>query len=87
MTPTITTATLSGDEPDPAIDEAAMALVSFHFWPHYVAGAEMRPAAERVLKMLPNVYGCPDGSGLVIDGRHTELYGSIRLLGSEQGDA
>lgn len=81
MTPAITIATLSGDMPDSiVVDETAMALVGFHFWPHYIPGAELEPNAVRVLRKLPNAYACPDGSGLIIDGSQTELYGSVRLL-------
>ena len=81
MTPTIEIAELSPDTPDPSmVDYSALGLAEFHFWPHYTHGSNLSPEAQRIVRRLGKVYGCPDGSGIVIDGECVERIGSVELL-------
>lgn len=84
MTPAVGTATLCGDvrEPGP-IDDDALGLVGFHFWPHYVPGAEQAPASRAVIESLPALYACEDGAGIVVDGADIELYGAVQIARRE----
>jgi dipeptidase E len=81
MTPAVGTAALCGDEHDPGlVHEDALGLVDFHFWPHYRPGAEFGAQAQSILRQVVPLYGCPDGSGIVIDGPHVEHHGAVRML-------
>ena len=81
MTPAVGTAALCGDERDPGLThDAALGLVNFHFWPHYRPGAEFATQLRCVVKDAAPLYGCPDGSGIIIDGPEIEYYGDVRAL-------
>jgi dipeptidase E len=81
MTPAVGTAALCGDERDPGLaHEGALGLVDFHFWPHYSSGAEFGAQAQCIMKQVAPLYGCPDGSGIVIDGPQIEHHGEVRVL-------
>ena len=84
MTPTVSTAALCGDSRDSGpIDDGALGLVRFHFWPHFVPGAELATSAQAVIENLSELYACEDGAGIVVDGSAIELYGAIQIARRE----
>lgn len=87
MTPAVGTAALCGDERDPRlVDEAALGLVSFHFWPHFRPGAEVELPAQRTMNNFSPLYGCRDGSGIIIDGPRMEYYGEVHAVTGATGN-
>lgn len=79
MTPSVRSAALCGDERrSGAQDDAAMGLVDFHVWPHFEADTVDDDQAG-LATTLPNLHGCPDGTGIVVDGTTIELHGALRL--------
>ena len=80
MTPTAETALLCGDtRPPGAVDDEALGLVAFHFWPHYVPGAERVASVQSSIRKFPALYACGDGTGIVISGAQVELYGAVSI--------
>lgn len=78
MTPGIASAALCGDERmEGCSDDSGLALVDFHFWPHFGPG----PVGDGTSLPAGNVYGCPDGSGIIVDGERIELFGQVRMIG------
>jgi dipeptidase E len=76
MTPMIETALLCGDvRPSGFTDDTALGLVNFLFWPHYQRGAMPNIALDP--RRL--VYGCQDGTGIVVDGTAIELHGAVSV--------
>lgn len=81
MTKWIATALLCGDEAEDApAGYASLALVDFGFWPHYQAESA---APEIVAQACPagtsvDLYACPDGSGLIVNGDILEIWGQAR---------
>lgn len=49
------------------IDNAGLGLVDFHFWPHFNSDSVTRDQL-RLSSTIPDLYACPDGAGIVIDG-------------------
>lgn len=76
MTPTVETAALCGDErPAEFKDVEALGLVDFYFWPHYRgdtgSGISLDPGRR--------IYGCEDGTGIIVDGASVELHDAALL--------
>jgi dipeptidase E len=83
MTPSVRTAVLCGDlRGRQHVDDAALALTRFHFWPHYQPGAERRWRTRARIAAAGLLYACPDGSGVVVDGERVERHGDVRVFGS-----
>lgn len=80
MTPDVRSAALSGDLAPPGpLDLTALALVGFHFWPHY--GDHSQDAADaELLAQLPLVYACPDGAGVVVEDERIDTFGGVATL-------
>jgi dipeptidase E len=77
MSPSMRSAELCGDvRVGDVINDAAMGLVDFHIWPHFDSRAVGSTQAE-LASSLPNLYGCPDGAGIIIDGERVELFGRV----------
>ena len=77
MTPSIKTSLLCGDIAISDGDYRGLGLVPFNFWPHYQKGEEASSVARQVLSSVGLTYGCPDGSGLIVDGEQLETYGDV----------
>lgn len=65
----------------------ALALVDFHFWPHYEPGQEQESAASAFLSGVPLVYACPDGAGVVVDHSSIETVGPVKVFRYGRVDA
>jgi dipeptidase E len=77
MTPTVNSALLCGDARDNrAIDDAALSLVDFQFWPHFDSG-NIAPEQSKLISAMRNLYACPDGAGIIVDGPTVELFGQV----------
>lgn len=77
MTPSIETALLCGDSRLPGVtDDEGLGLVDFHFWPHYQKGVELGVQLDRDRVL----YGCADGTGIIVDGPTIELHGAVPLV-------
>ncbi|MBN3737479.1 MULTISPECIES: Type 1 glutamine amidotransferase-like domain-containing protein [Burkholderia] len=77
MTPSVDSALLCGDVRDePLIDHAGLGLVDFHFWPHFNSDSVTQDQL-RLSSTIPDLYACPDGAGIVIDGNEVELFGQV----------
>lgn len=82
MTPDARSATLCGDGTgDSPEGRPGLGLVPFHFWPHFEPGAEAEPGHQATLQALPELFACPNGSGLIVDGASFEIFGPARRLG------
>ncbi|HWQ07547.1 MAG TPA: Type 1 glutamine amidotransferase-like domain-containing protein [Holophaga sp.] len=80
MTPDARSAALCGDEAAGTPEDAqALGLVPFRFWPH--AGSGTGPARQAILQPFPDIFACPDGSGIIVDGASIETFGPVRRLG------
>lgn len=80
MTPSAGTALLCGDARPPGpVDDAALGLVDFYFWPHYVPGAELEAPVRDGIPDGAVVYACEDGTGVVVDGDRLELHGAVPI--------
>lgn len=80
MTPDVRLATAAGDVPPAGyLDPSALALIDFHFWPHY-AGPSTHGSHAGLLNELPRVYACADGGGVVVDGDRIETFGGVATL-------
>ncbi len=83
MTPEISTTTYFNDAPLPGedmTDLTALNLVDFAFLPHL--NTLISPAtlmAKYTAKNNRPVYGCPDGSGIIVNGDEVELVGNITI--------
>ncbi len=77
MTPSVNSALLCGDVRDSQLmDNVGLGLVDFHFWPHFDSASVTKD--QLILSSaIPNLYACPDGSGIVIDGKEVELFGQV----------
>lgn len=77
MTPSVESASLCGDTRDEQLmDDAGLGLVDFHFWPHFDSSIVTREQTK-LSSTIPNLYACPDGSGIIIDGTKVELFGQV----------
>lgn len=77
MTPSIETALLCGDvRLTDVADDEGLGLVDFHFWPHYQPGVELDFPLER----CGVLYGCEDGTGIIVDGTSIELHGAVPMF-------
>jgi dipeptidase E len=77
MTPSVTSATLCGDiRTVPLASDDALHLVDFHFWPHFNPDHIDASQAD-LASTLPNLYACPNGSGIIVDGAKMELFGKV----------
>lgn len=82
MTPSVDSASLCGDVRDPKlINEAGLGLVDFNFWPHFDADS-VTQEQSKLSCTFPELYACPDGSGIVVDGTEVELFGQVHLYDS-----
>ncbi|MEO0769191.1 MAG: Type 1 glutamine amidotransferase-like domain-containing protein [Cyanobacteria bacterium J06649_4] len=80
MTPNISTATLCGDTNNVALtDWSSLGLVNFSFWPHFSTANRAFLKSTGVTTEL-NLYGCPDGSGIIINDGLVELIGDVELV-------
>ena len=79
MTSHINTASLCGDTPvEDAVDNSGLGLVVFGFVPHFGRfDIGVPEVLECSLRIQTTVYGCPDGSGIVVDGDQIECIGDI----------
>lgn len=78
MTPDVSSARLCGDARNgQAADDTALGLVDFHFWPHYEPGRALSPHQQRLIGKLPELYRCPDGSAILVDGTRIEFFGDV----------
>lgn len=60
-------------------DFTGLSLVNFEFIPHF--SEEKKKSAELYsLETINTVYACPDGSGVIVNGSETFLYGDVRKL-------
>lgn len=58
----------------------SLGLVDFEFLPHYVASAQTHNSLLRYSRKTKRlVIGCPDGSGIVVDGTETRFIGPMYL--------
>ncbi|WP_373565794.1 Type 1 glutamine amidotransferase-like domain-containing protein [Paraburkholderia bryophila] len=77
MTPSVNSALLCGDARDEQLmDEAGLGLVDFHVWPHFNAES-VTQEQSKLSCTIPELYACPDGSGIVVDGKEVELFGQV----------
>ena len=84
MTPDVQTASLCGDEPgNTRIDEPALGIVDFRFWPHY--NPAIKP--DLALAAPSRLYACPDGAGLIVDGDEIVVYGPVKIIDLPGGNA
>ena len=82
MTPSVNSALLCGDVRDEQLmDDAGLGLVAFHFWPHFDSESVTRDQS-RLASTIPDLYACPDGSGIVIDGEVVERFGRVHRYGA-----
>jgi len=80
MTPSAATAALCGDvRPEGPVDDGALGLVDFCFWPHYVPGATLDASVRAGFPDGAVVYACADGTGVVVDGDRVELHGAVPI--------
>ncbi len=79
LTPDVRAGLLDGDRPlEGLADTAALGLVDFAFVPHWNLEAGDRSALHVYAReQRMTVYGCPDGSGIVVDGERVERYGEL----------
>lgn len=86
MTPSVISADLCGDVRLPGSnDDAGLHLVDFHFWPHFQIQFQEGQGPMQQLPALRQLYACPDGSGILVDGTAIELFGQVQSVsGSEQ---
>ncbi|MGF6765992.1 dipeptidase E [Paraburkholderia sp. GAS33] len=78
MTPSVDSALLCGDVRDEQLeDDAGLRLVDFHFWPHFNSES-VTQKQSKLSSTIPDLYACPDGSGIVIDGNEVELFGQVQ---------
>ncbi|ALK33665.1 Type 1 glutamine amidotransferase-like domain-containing protein [Burkholderia plantarii] len=83
MTPSVNSALLCGDVWDEQLmNDVGLGLVDFHFWPHFISESVTRDQAK-LSSTIPDLYACPDGSGIVIDGNEVELFGQVHRYDSE----
>ena len=86
MTPSAATAALCGDaRPSGPVDDGALALVDFYFWPHHVPGATLDASVRAALPDAALVYGCADGTGVLVDGDRVELHGAVPIAPQPAG--
>lgn len=77
MTPSIETSLICGDDDSFSDgDNTGFSLVSFTFLPHYSRGQDT--SAADLSKTL--TYGCPDGTGIIVDDDNLEFFGDIATL-------
>jgi dipeptidase E len=77
MTPSVNSALLCGDVRDEQLmDDAGFGLVDFHFLPHFNSEGVTRDQS-RLSSTIPDLYACPGGSGIVIDGEEVERFGEV----------
>jgi dipeptidase E len=77
MTPDVNSALLCGDVRDKQLmDDAGLGLVDFHFWPHFDS-TSVNQNQSILASAIPDLYACPDGSGIVVDGEEVELFGQV----------
>lgn len=77
MTPSVTSAVLCGDvRRKDSVDDTALGLVDFTFWPHFNR-EKVRRTQLTLASTLPNLYACPDGAGVIVDGKAVELFGRV----------
>ena len=78
MTPSVSSAALCGDPPDPRLsDYSALGLVDFHFWPHFDPNRQLDAQEAEFVASLPDLYACAGGAGIVVDGDAIELFGAV----------
>ncbi len=79
MTRDISTATLCGDEePSEPTDRSALGLVEFQFLPHFESSSGMVAAISQLQNSnSKTLYACPDGCGIVINGKDLEIFGQV----------
>lgn len=83
MTPDTRVATLCGDQrADFHQDDAALALVSFHFWPHF-SDAPQDVETAKLASALAPLYCCTDGSGLIVEGDLIQTFGGVSVYGAQ----
>lgn len=59
----------------------ALDLVGFEFFPHYVNSKRNHEAMMMYSLISPNpVFGCQDGSGIIVDGDKTTFLGSVFMF-------
>jgi dipeptidase E len=66
--------------------DAGLGLVDFHFRPHYPSQSQSQSQSQsregdrhlQQLHSLRDLFACPDGSGLIVDGLDVELFGQVR---------
>lgn len=85
MTSTITTTTLFKGEPEDenklgVKDFSAINLVNFEFFPHFGDPSEKKKLVEYSKKRGKVIYACEDGTGIIVDGKKTIFYGTVRCF-------
>ena len=77
MTPDTRAAALCGDQrSEYADDDHALALVNFHFWPHFTDAPQDGETARLTAELAP-LYGCRNGSGVIVEGDLIEVFGAV----------
>jgi dipeptidase E len=78
MTPSARSASLCGDPLDPRLEDySALDLVDFHFWPHFDPRRMLNEEEEQTIASLPMLYACAGGSGIIVDDKAVELFGTV----------
>jgi dipeptidase E len=79
MTPEIDAGQICGDQVVSGLENwRGMGLVDFHFIPHLNSFADPHQVLrDYSARKQTTVYGCPDGSGLVIQGGQVQMVGEI----------
>jgi dipeptidase E len=81
MTPSVLSAELCGDvRPQGVTDDTGLGLVDFHFWPHYQSQLREGDRHPQQLPSLRDLFACPDGSGIIVDGLGVELFGQVQQV-------
>lgn len=58
-------------------DFTGLGLVNFEFVPHFVMDTKGQYVEEFVRGSTNTIYGCPDGSGIVVYDDNIEFYGDV----------
>ncbi len=61
-------------------DYSGLALVNFEFVPHFTVESKGEMIKKYVPQTNNKVYGCPDGSGIIVSGINAHLIGAVTEL-------
>jgi len=80
MTPDVSTSFLCGDVEYPGLgDYSGLGLVDFAVLPHYT-DSQVGVLERFSVAFGGDVYGVPDGGGIVVDGESVEVFGDCRVV-------